>query len=70
MSKMYELMAPQWEYVSDCYKGVIAIKSPEKMHVYLPKFPVEERTAAKEKIRIIVRISIILFFMVLNSFLS
>ena len=48
MTKMYELMAPQWEYVSDCYKGVIAIKSPEKMHVYLPKFPVEERTPTKE----------------------
>jgi hypothetical protein len=33
MTMMYEMMFPQWEYVDDCYKGVIAIKSPEKMHL-------------------------------------
>ena len=34
--------------VDDCYKGVIAIKSPEKMETYLPKFPVESRNDAKD----------------------
>ena len=48
MTKMYETMLPQWEYVDDCYKGVIAIKSPEKQHIYLPKFPVEARNPAKD----------------------
>ena len=42
MTTMYEKMAPQWVYVGDCYKGVIAIKSPEKMDTYLPMFPKEE----------------------------
>jgi len=45
---MYDMMYPQWEYVDDCYKGVIAIKSREKRHLYLPKFPVEERNPAKD----------------------
>ena len=48
MKNMYETILPQWEYAEDCYKGVIAIKSPEKQHLYLPKFPVEARDPAKE----------------------
>ena len=47
-TKIYEMMLSQWEYVDDCYKGVIAIKSPEKQHIYLPKFPVEARNPAKD----------------------
>ena len=48
MNRMYETIFPQWEYVNDCYKGVIAIKSPEKQAKYLPKFPVEARNPAKD----------------------
>jgi hypothetical protein len=44
---MYQTMKPQWEYVDDCYKGVIEIKSPQKVETYLPKFPVEARNDAK-----------------------
>jgi hypothetical protein len=46
--KMFETILPQWEYVDDCYKGVIAVKSDEKRHLYLPKFPVEERNPGKD----------------------
>ena len=48
MNRMYETMSAQWEYVDDCYKGVIAIKSPEKMQKYLKKFPIELRNPGKD----------------------
>ena len=44
---MYDMMLPQWEYVDDCYKGVIAIKSGNKREHYLKKFPSEVKNAAK-----------------------
>ena len=44
MTRIYDDMFPHWEYVDDCYKGVIALKSPQKMEQYLPKFPVEARS--------------------------
>jgi hypothetical protein len=40
-------LKPQWEYVDDCYKGVIAVKSAQKVETYLPKFPVEAKNDAK-----------------------
>ena len=43
----YAMMLPWWEYVDDCYKGVIAVKSKEKQEIYLKKFPVESRNEAK-----------------------
>jgi len=44
---MYKTMLSHWDYVNDCYKGVIEIKSDSKVQKYLPKFPVEARNHAK-----------------------
>ena len=44
---MYDMMLHQWEYVDDCYKGVIAIKSREKRETYLKKFPSEVNDTTK-----------------------
>ena len=43
----YDTMKKHWDYVDDCYKGVIEIKSDSKVEKYLPKFPVEARNHAK-----------------------
>jgi len=44
---MYKTMFSHWDYVSDCYKGVIEVKSDAKIEKYLPKFPAEARNHAK-----------------------
>lgn len=49
MRSQYETMKSQWEYVNDCYKGVIAVKDPEKKALYLPKFPSEAHDPAKQE---------------------
>ena len=49
MITQYEMLLPHWTYVDDCYKGVIAVKSNEKMHNYLEKFPVEKRNPGKDE---------------------